>query len=55
MKATLKTANPRHIIRTKTAYARENGLNCDENTRPNAETEQNDFAQTKNLYPTTAE
>jgi len=55
MKAPLKTANPRRIIRTKTACTRENGLNGDENTRPNAETEQNDFAQTENLYPTTAE
>jgi|GEM_PF-1740889 hypothetical protein len=55
MKATIKAANTRRIIRTKTAYTRENGLNGDENTRPNAETEQNDFVQPKNLYPTTAE
>lgn len=55
MKATIKTANPRRIIRTKTLYARENALYGGENTRPDAETEQNDFAEPKNLYITTVE
>lgn len=55
MKATIKTANPRRIIRTKTACTRENGLNGDENTRPNAKTEQNGFADPKNLYNTKVE
>ena len=45
MKATLKTANTRRIIRTKTAYTRENGLNGDENTRPKSETKQNGNGQ----------
>lgn len=55
MKATIKTANPRRIIRTKTVYARENGLNGGENTRPDAGTEKTDFAEPKNLYTTTVE
>jgi hypothetical protein len=53
MKATIKTANPRRIIRTKTLYTRGNALNSGEKTRPHAETDPNDFAEPKNLYITT--
>jgi hypothetical protein len=55
MKATIKTTNPRRIIRTKMVYARENGLNGNANTRPNAETQQNSFTNPKKLYIPTVE
>ena len=55
MKATIRTAKPRRIIRTKTVYTREDGLNGDENKRCNAETDQKGFANPKKLYITTVE
>jgi len=55
MSATIRAATPAHIIRRKTVYTRPNGLNGDENTHPGAKTEQNGFAEPKNLYITTVE
>lgn len=55
MNAALKAATPAHIIRRKTVYTRQSGLNGGENTRPGAKTEQNGFADPKNLYITTVE
>jgi|TARA_R110000803_G_scaffold148057_6_gene213515 hypothetical protein len=55
MSATIRVATPAHIIRRKTVYTRQSGLNGGENTRPGAKTEQNGFADPKNLYITTFE
>lgn len=53
MSATIRAATPAHIIRRKTVYTHQNGLNGGENTHRGAKTEQNGFADPKNLYITT--
>ena len=55
MSATINAATPAYIIRRKTVYTRQSGLNDGENTRPGAKTEQNGFANQKNLYITTVD
>lgn len=55
MSATIRAVTPAHIIRRKTVYTRQSGLNGDENTHTGAKTEQNGFAEPKNLYNTTVE
>ncbi|WP_295815014.1 hypothetical protein [uncultured Nitratireductor sp.] len=55
MSATIRAATPAHIIRRKTVDTRQSGLNGGESMHPGAKTEQNGFADPKNLYITTLE